>query len=743
MKPRFTRFSALLLAFASLTSYGKTVDENTARTTGCNYLMQRNVQGVQSPTDLELSYTATSQIAGKTVADYYVFNIVGGNGFVLVTADDNVMPVLAYSAEQSFNYNRIAPAAAYWVDNYKRLIAYVIENHLNAQEGVSEQWQSLKSFTKQNVAAKTTSVTPLLTTKWDQAPYYNQYCPGGSGSSKCVTGCGATAMAQIMKFHNWPVVGMGMHSFYHPSYGNLSANFGTTTYQWSSMPNSITSNNPAVGTLMYHCGVSVNMDYGTASAGGSSSYVGFAASKYVNNAEYALKTYFKYKPTVKTLYRNGDQVGYTPAYTSYTTTAWIAALQAELNAGRPILYTGQGAGGGHAWVCDGFQSSDNKMHFNWGWGGSGPDGYYSVDNVAPPSLGTGGGGGNFNDDQTATINIEPDTYPTYTDNIKMKNPVNFSTSLPVAYNGAITFKTKFMNGRTTAFAGDFCAQLFDATTNNYVTTLQTITGQSIAAGDSSAQLTFSATGVKRLVSAAYTLKLMYRNTGVTAWSPVGNNGTIYNYAMVDVKNDTSLRMYGPTTVTSGLPIAIGGPLNLSMKVYNASTTAFSGSMRLQLTNVSTGTAYVITTEPGVNIPSYMPVVGGFAATNTAPAGWYALEVQHQFNSTGTFYSTGSKDYPNPILVNVGVVDVAEIESMKHQVLVFPNPAKDMVTVMFNDNNVSRVIISDISGRVIENLPADPNASSMQIPVSNYAAGTYIAQFVTDKETITQKISITK
>lgn len=740
MKRTISRVAAAMLILSPYLLQAKTVNEVTARSIGCNYLMQHGVQAVHSPADLELSYTATSQIGGKTVADFYVFNIKGSEGFVMVTADDVVMPVLAYSSEASFYFEKIAPAAVDWIDNYRKQIEYVISNNLGVQPGVEARWQALKTA-QSSAAAKTTSVAPMLTTLWDQSTYYNASCPG-SGSSKAVTGCVATAMAQLMKFHNWPVMGTGMHSYLPASYPTQTANFGATAYQWASMPNSVSSTNTAVATLMHHCGVSVDMNYNTAAGGGSGATTNFAMGWGTNTAEYALKAYFHYKPTIKTIYREGISQ-YVPAFTSYSTSAWLTALKAELTAGRPFIYRGSGSGGGHAWVCDGFESSDNTMHFNWGWSGSGPNGYYSVDDIAPPILGTGGGSGGFNSGQAAIINVQPDTYPTITDNIKLKQPIKFTTSVPVEFNGEITFKTKFVNTRSTAFSGSFCAQIFD-TANNYVTTIDATTGAvSVPAGDSTVDIFFYGGGIKRLVAGGYIVKLMYRNTGASSWSPVGNNGNLYNYSYFDVKNDVDMRVYSPINITTGQPIALGGSVTINTRIFNYSSMPFDGNMRVQLINVTTGTAYPLASESGASFPEYYWLSKTFTGTNTAPSGWYALEIQHQYDGVGSYYTTGSKDHPNPILVAVGTVDVKEMENLKHQVIIYPNPAADRVTIMFNDNKVSEVIISDLSGKIVDRMVTDPNASSMQLSVSGYAAGTYVAQFVAGQEIITQKLTITK
>ncbi len=205
------------------------------------------------------------------------------------------------------------------------------------------------------------NVDPLLSTLWNQGTYYNQLCPtdpNGPGGHVWA-GCVATAMGQVMKYHDHPDQGTGSHSYYAAGYGTQSANFGVTTYEWSSMPNQINSNNLPIATLLYHLGVSVDMQY---SPNGSGAYS--------SDARDALVDYFSYSPNAQLLPKN-----------SFPIETFIYKLQNELNLNRPVYYSGSGSGGGHAFVCDGYQG-DDYFHFNWGWSGYG-DGYFYLNNLNP------------------------------------------------------------------------------------------------------------------------------------------------------------------------------------------------------------------------------------------------------------------------------------------------------------------------------------------------------------------------
>ena len=732
-----TRVALLIFSlFMQQNLSAKSIDEATAKAVGANYLMSVGVQGVKSPADLVTSYVTSTPVGTSVVNNFYVFNIAGDNGFVMVSGDDLVIPILAYSNTSAFDINAISPAAADWIDGYKNQITYVVQYNLAAKAGTAEAWAQLTKGVKTNVAAKTTAVAPMVTTTWDQDPYYDALCPTGT-----VTGCVATAMAQILKFWNWPSVGSGMHSYTHPTYGLLSANFGTTAYNWTGMPNSISSTNLAVATLMKHCGVAVNMNYGTGASGGSSAPTINASSSQVNCAEYAFKTYFHYKTSVKGVSRDGSYPG---APDAYTTAAWISLLQGELTAGRPMLYSGFGTTDGHAWVCDGWQVSGNLFHFNWGWSGTGPNGFYSVDAIAPPALGTGGGSGNFNANQSVIMGIQPDTYPTYSGNIKMQSNINFTTSSPVNYNTGFSFKTKILNGNSSSFSGDICAQVYDAA-NNMLGTVQTYTGQTIAAGDSTASLTFSSTGMLNLVANIYNVRMMYRTTGSGTWTPVASNGTAVNFGLLDVRNDSAVRLVDSIVVTTGKPLIPGHGVNITTKAIDFGPTDFYGTVKATLTNVSSGTTYTIDALAGQTIGAYGVLSLSFSTSSLAvPVGTYALQVQHQYNSTGAFFVTGAKDKPNPILVQVGFpAGINGVSEVPNDIFVYPNPAKDQINVIFNNHSVKEVMVTDLSGRMIYSTNVEDGAATMQLPLNNYAAGTYLVQFKTASETITKKITVTQ
>ncbi len=770
MKKNFITTNILLLLLgAGIASYGKAVSENTAKTIGSNFLISNNIPGVSSSNELATSYVATAQINGANVVDYYVFNFTSGPGFIMVSGDDNIIPVLAYSFESFFDRQKMSPSAKDWTEGYQNQITAALEHNLPAREGTAEQWANLM-VARNSPAARTTAVFPsstyfLCNTTWDQLPVYNNLCPGSSP-----TGCVATAMAQVMKYWNWPSVGCASHTYTPPGgmYGGQTADFGSTGYDWTSMNTSLTAANAAIETLMYHVGVSLDMQY-TPSESGTYVTKSETSPPYTNNAEYAFPTYFRYKRSLKGYLRSGTVITtspsvvlgdiynafHTPTQAAYSTSGWISLIQAELNAKRPLLYKGVGSAGGHCWVCDGYDAT-NKMHFNWGWGGMGPNGYYTVDAIAPPSLGTGGGGGNFNTDQAVLMGIMPDSALSSTGKIKMASFLDVPNNDPYVYNAPISAIATVTNTNTTAFSGSIAAQVFD-TLNHYVATIQTLTSQTIAAGSTSSALIFSnPSGLMAMIPGRYIVRIMYQATGTTTWTAAANSGIFYNDNRVDVRitgfTSDLLEVYAPVAVTTGTNMIINGPINVTTKIMNnmfspSSMTGhpdYSGAIQGTLINTTTGATFVVQNFPSETIANQN--FNSYTFNNahvTAASGQYVFAVQYEPSGSSSFLYAGSDFYVNPVIVqihtNVGVNTV----TLADNIAVFPNPARDVVNIIAQDVTIDHITVTDMQGREILAMNVDSNQHTINIRVSSFAPGIYLAQIHTPEGMVTKKIVIAK
>ncbi len=316
---------------------------------------------ISPPSIIDYEISGITKGWDEGLLTYYTFKFLAG-GFVIVAADDASIPILAYSIQGTIQDELLSPATQNWLDDYsKQIHEIVIAGHSNRKTLL--QWNAIL---QEKFLIPTRDVDPLLTTTWGQACYFNELCPvDPSGSCGHVpTGCVATAMAQIMKYHDFPSQGVGSHSYPHPDYGVQTVDFGNTTYDWGSMPDNVTENNIQVATIMYHAGVSVDMNYGVY---GSSTYIELVPNAFID--------YFNYNPEL--------QLHYQSDYTNPDD--WKNLLRADLDEQLPVYYSGVGSDWGHAFVCDGYSLSDEKFHFNWGWNGS-YDGWFAIGSLNPNGI---------------------------------------------------------------------------------------------------------------------------------------------------------------------------------------------------------------------------------------------------------------------------------------------------------------------------------------------------------------------
>ena len=365
----------LFLCFAIfglfLGSFAHPIDLETARTVAAKFIRTD---------DLQLSTTYTTD---KDAAVFYVFNTL--NGFVIVSADDCETPILGYSLEGRFDPNNVPPQMEDYFKDFVARIQYGIENHIAADEITAKQWKLVKTIGKLNNSKDIKSVEPLLTENWHQGCLYNNLCPTFEKvpCGHAEVGCVAVAMGQIMHYWRYPTTGWGSHSY--NNYGvQLSADFGNTVYDWEHMPDSLTDNSSeaeieAVATLLFHCGVSVDMKYTTNGSGADSGDVPNALIRYFN---YSRRLHIEKR-------------------SDFDDEEWMSILKACLDLQRPVYYGGKGSQGSHAFVCDGYDEND-LLHFNWGWGRA--NGYFALGHLNPIGI-------SFNEKNFAILDINPEYEP--------------------------------------------------------------------------------------------------------------------------------------------------------------------------------------------------------------------------------------------------------------------------------------------------------------------------------------------
>jgi len=382
MKRRFLPLLALLLA-TTLAVNANPVSQRQARKVGAKYLTHSLEVRAASEQDLKLAATYRTE---DGTAAFYIFN--GPSSFVIVSADDCATPILGSSATNQFNVDDHAPALEEYLQGFVEQIDYGIKSGLPALDTVAHQWELVRaSGLLRDDRATAAYMSPLLTSTWGQGSngiMYNMYCPtdpnGPNGHA--ITGCQATAMGQVLRYWNYPIHGTGSYSYTPPRYPNQPqyVNFGNTTYDWANMPDELTTSstdaqNAAVATLLWHCGVANNMDYGPDES-----------SATTDDAPPAFLDYFKYSEDLHLDYKS-----------DFTDNQWLNKVKTDLNAGRPLWYRGSGSGG-HAFVCDGY-NADDALHFNWGWNGNNND-YYVLGALTP-------GTHNYSYNNAAIFEIHP------------------------------------------------------------------------------------------------------------------------------------------------------------------------------------------------------------------------------------------------------------------------------------------------------------------------------------------------
>lgn len=340
----------------------------------------RNMGNAQLTISSSIAAHAKSRNGAVESPAYYIVNIEGQKGFVVVSGDDRFTPVLGYSETANVTPDtQIPDGLQYWLS--------FLSAEMDAAISAGYQPQA-----KAPVNAYTASVEPLIKTKWDQGEPYNKKIPNYA------TGCVATGTAQVMNYWQHPLHGVGSHT--NGYFSQYSADFANTTYDWANMKNEYggkydtAAQVDAVSTLMYHVGVATDMRWAKPEEGSGTPNM---------YAGYALINFFSYNKNLYAEQRDCLSLG-----------AWKALIIEQLQTGHPLCYAGMtgGPGAGHFFVLDGYDASTGRFHFNWGWSGS-FDGYYNITALEPGTGGIGAGTGSFNYDQQMFVNVQPTTEGEY------------------------------------------------------------------------------------------------------------------------------------------------------------------------------------------------------------------------------------------------------------------------------------------------------------------------------------------
>lgn len=369
------------------------ITKEQAKEAAAKFLNQK--KGTAQARSRDMRPVSLTETEGATSEAFYIFNVGKAEGFVIVSNDDCTDEILGYADKGEIVPEDMPENMKAWLQGYADEIKWMREHHISGKSSASARKK----------AAVKTVILPLLQTTWNQGAPYNNNCPVFSGT-RCVTGCVATAMAQVVNYHGQKshkpekTQAIAEYDCYtnrgtdaNPIHIHVNAIAADQPLNWNNMINDYSGSatdaqKAAVAFLMQYCGASVHMDYGPRSSGA-----------FDFDVSYALKMYFGYDSDTRYVRRE-----------DYTIMDWDNLIYGELASGRPVVYGGQSSGGGHAFVIDGYDD-DGFFHVNWGWGGL-DDGLFRLSALNPynnSGIGASSTKDGFNYDQDAIIGAQPST----------------------------------------------------------------------------------------------------------------------------------------------------------------------------------------------------------------------------------------------------------------------------------------------------------------------------------------------
>ena len=687
MRKTLLLFSLFLVTLAA---WGAPIDRNAALKQANAFLSARGIP-VRQSLNMAYAHPGTSAVSNSL---YYAFNVGGDRGFVVVAGDDAVTPILCYSDHGTFNEQEMAPAAKAMLESYARQIELI------------RQDPSLSVAASTNYAA----IEPMVESRWNQDAPYNYMCPLISGEpGRSVTGCVATAMAQIMYYHKWPVAQTGSIPGYKTQSGEMIPGANPVTLDWDAMLPTYTGNEledepsaRAVAQLMVLCGKSVQMDY--------SYYASGAGDGAVLNA---LRSYFDY-----------DAAAHLVSRSDYANADWEKMIYDELAARRPVYLSGMSASAsgdvGHAFVCDGYDGQ-GLYHINWGWGGM-SDGFFRLSLLNPDDHGTGGnnGSGGYNMGESAIIGIQPDQGGVFQEDAWMEVEAFSCTEETVTRNSifqgfTLPVNLSIWNHTSQTFSVNLGIAIYD--TSGQLVQVDNLGSSNVLApgyglsGDSEMSIG------KKLSDGTYILKLVHKVNGSEEWTLVKNADKYYLEMRVS-GNTATIVNHAPQTGIAVNSVAVQGNMSAGSKqalTYNITNTGETYTQDVSfIVNNDLQSTIGLNLDPNDTqdyVFSWTPErVGTYTVTladaNTGEALYserytVAEAKAYQLNFTytvegleddkidgttiqGTIHATnnGETDYTDYITCNLGYISDEHINSIKESDSFVEIPAGKSVDIPF-------------------------------------------------------------
>ena len=483
---------------------------------------------------------------------YYIFSSGTGKGFVIVSGDERMAPVLAYSTAVDFDADNMPDNIREWLSLYEK-----------EYSTLGARSRTYAGAEDKGVVGATESVAPFLTTQWGQGKPYNELCPEYKPGVKAVTGCGATAMAQCMYYYRNPAKGKGSHSYTTETHGlSQSWNYDTHPLQWDLMKDTYSPIDnadeevAAISELFYGCGVAVDMDYDVESG------------SFQKDVMAGLHKYYGYDKDMAIIKRE-----------SMTADDWHKALTKELKARRPMIMSAHTKGNaGHMFIIHGYTVNDGEdpyYYVNWGWGGE-FDGYYMMPDLCYDGIADN----TLSEDICAIVGIQPDNGTQdrlLTIQAKAIEPSTTSVRVHEGESLAATV-TDLCVGNIDDFVGTLRLALVDESNNAYVvSTIPDLTLKSGMNYSFIADCNFP----EGMTTGIYTLKCYARASGASVDVAIvtGSSPDIY------IENDPTA--YSPSLASSVITVTSSGTRSVSLAatdVMNTTEREFSGTLQMLLTD---------------------------------------------------------------------------------------------------------------------------------------------------------------
>ena len=686
---------SILVIFAVTASiFAKDISLSKAEQVAVNFLYEKSNQYGDAINYYDLNISESYLVDQS----YYVVNFE--SGWVVVPANDAMVPVLGYNLSGSFPAieNQIDNFHS-WMQTYVDQVNFIRENNLEAEDNVVERWNTYSTSTPTTLNLKgDRDIDPLLTNTWNQDSPYNAMCPedeDGSGGHVYV-GCVATAMSMIMHYWRYPLQGSGSNSYYHYPYGTISANFGEANYNWDGMTDEIDDKFVwEIAEIGFHAGVGVDMMYAPDGSGA-----------YSDEVPYAMINYFNYQSITQYMEKSG-----------YPIATWEGMIQTELDNLRPLYYSGRTSdNSGHAFVLDGYQGM-NYYHFNFGWSGSG-NGFYSLQDVggfyinqalirniypgdaAYPYVATGQTDlstlvGSFTDGSGPT-----EDYPTGMDASWLISPQNENDSVTSVTLSFIEFDTDISDMLRVYDGSDESADLLGEFSGNSIPSDITSSGNQL-------YVTFSSTGTGTGFKAEFLSEIpRWCNAQQTITEP---SGTISDGSMGFYYNNSTSCIYN-----------ISHPEAVRFSIDFTAMATEEGNDKIKMYDGVTGD--IIGEFSGNTIPD--PIVVETSA------------ILMMWSSNATVRDEGwSFDYT--------VDGVGFEETIVENLAIYPNPTSGILNVKFDAEKQGKIQVQLISvnGQVIfdEKMNANSGQYNYNIDISDQAKGIYLLSIISDNEKIDRKI----